>query len=73
MRRSAFRLLLLVAAVALGAVHARATAAGPRIGFLSPGTPEGTASVTEGLSPIGTTAASARLCTVAMSDTIVHF
>lgn len=49
MRRSAFRLLLLLAAVALWAPPPPSHAAGPRIGFLSPGTPEGTAGVLAGL------------------------
>ncbi|HEV2714097.1 MAG TPA: ABC transporter substrate-binding protein [Terriglobales bacterium] len=44
MSRSAFRLLLLAVAV-LCSAHATSDAAGPRIGFLSPSTPEGSAFV----------------------------
>lgn len=40
---------MLLAVIALGAVHAESTAAGPRIGFLSPGTLESTAPVLSGL------------------------
>lgn len=48
MARSALSLLLLTAVV-LCSVHARSDAATPRIGFLSPSTPEGTAFVLAGL------------------------
>ncbi len=48
MPRSACRVLLL-ALVVLCAAHAQVEAANPRIGFLSPGTPEGTAYVLDGL------------------------
>ena len=43
----AFRLLLLV--VVLCSINAQSDAASPRIGFLSPSTPEGTAFVLAGL------------------------
>ena len=46
--RIASRILLLVVIV-LSSVHAESDAAGPRIGFLSPGTPESTAAVLAGL------------------------
>jgi putative ABC transport system substrate-binding protein len=41
--------VLLLAVIALCAVHAQSDAAGPRIGFLGPSTPENTASVLAGL------------------------
>jgi putative ABC transport system substrate-binding protein len=47
-RRLASRILLL-AVVVLCSVHAQSHAADPRIGFLSPGTPESTASMLAGL------------------------
>jgi putative ABC transport system substrate-binding protein len=46
--RIASRLLLIVVVV-LSLVHAESNATGPRIGFLSPGTPESTAAVLAGL------------------------